>query len=85
MEEMMLADNGLLVPDDEDADDCICGIEHLEDEATSDEELPPAWGGIEITREEPQDSEDHIDGCDVDFAAVAETGDEELPAAVGGM
>jgi hypothetical protein len=86
MEEIMLADGDTpLVPDDDqDADDCICGMEHLEDEATSDEELPPASGGIEAAENGPQDNEDDVDGCELDFTAAEQTDDQELPAAIGG-
>jgi hypothetical protein len=71
--------------DDEDADDCICGMEHLEDEVTSDAELPPASGGIETVEEAQPDNEDDVDGCELDFTTAEQTGDEELPATVGGM
>lgn len=75
-----------MVPDDdEDADNCLCGMEHLEDETTSDAELPPATGGIETAREEQLDGEDDADGCELDFTAAEQTGDEELPVAVGGV
>jgi hypothetical protein len=70
--------------DDEDADDCICGMELHEDEATSDAELPPASGGVETAQEEAQDGEDDVDGCSLDFTAAEQTDDKELPAAVGG-
>jgi hypothetical protein len=72
------------IAQDEDADDCMCGMEHLEDEATPDEQLPPASGGIGIAEEEEQDNEDDVDGCELDFNAAEQTDDEELPAAVGG-
>ena len=73
-------------PDDdgEDEDACICGMEHIADETTSDEELPPASGGIEAAKEEHQDNEDDLDGCELDFTATEQTNDEELPMAVGG-
>ena len=81
---MPARDDAQPVPgDDEDADDCICGMQHLEDDATSDEELRPANGGIE-TREEQQDNEAEVDGCELDFTAAEQTDDKELPAAVGG-
>jgi hypothetical protein len=86
MEEVMPGDGDAPpVPDDEDADGCLCGMEHLEDEATSDEELPAASGGIEAAEEEQLDGEDDLDGCGLDFTAAEQTDDEELPAAVGGM
>ena len=71
--------------DDEDADDCICGMEHLEDETTSDEELPQASGGVETAGEAPPDDEDDVDGCELDFSEAEQTGDEELPVTVGGV
>jgi hypothetical protein len=72
--------------DDEDADSCVCGLEHLDEEATSDEELPPASGGIAQTAEEAVlEDEDDVDGCALDFAAAEQTDDEELPATVGGV
>ena len=82
----MPADDMALVPDDDDEDDCLCGLDHREDEATSDVELPPATGGVETTAaaaEQPED-EDAIDGCDVDLT-LEPTNDQELPAATGGM
>lgn len=69
---------------DEDADDCICGMEHVEEEATSDEELPPTSGGIQIPAEEQRDDQDDVDGCELDFTTAQQTNDGELPAAVGG-
>jgi hypothetical protein len=72
------------VPEDDDEDSCLCGLEHLEDEVTSDEELPPSTGGIETAEEEQPHNEDDVDGCELDFTAVEQTGDEELPTAVGG-
>jgi hypothetical protein len=74
--------------DDEidDADGCLCGLEHLEDEITSDQELPTASGGVEVVVDErPADDEDDVDGCDLDFAEDDHTTDEELPVTVGGV
>lgn len=75
--------------DENDADCCLCGIEHIEDEFTSDAELPPSIGGIRIDLAadlEHQDGDEaDIDGCDLDFKLDAETSDAELPAAVGGV
>ncbi|CCD93624.1 hypothetical protein BRAO375_2730022 [Bradyrhizobium sp. ORS 375] len=75
--------------DENDADSCLCGVEHIEDEFTSDAELPPAIGGvrIEVAADiDPDDGdEDHVDGCDLDFQLDDLTSDSELPAAVGGV
>jgi hypothetical protein len=84
VEETMGADGDALSDADEEADDCICGVEHLAEEATSDTDLPPASGGIE-PEAEPQDSEDDVDGCELDFTIADQTSDEELPAAAGGV
>jgi hypothetical protein len=71
--------------DAEDADGCLCGMEHLDDDVTSDLELPSASGGVEVDEEEqPGDDEDDIDGCGVDFTEIDQTTDEELPVAAGG-
>ena len=76
--------------DDEDADDCICGMEHLEDEvnrqeeATAEERAHSASGGVETAEEKQLDNEDDVDGCELDFTAAEQTDDEELPAAIGG-
>jgi hypothetical protein len=85
MEEIMSSDGDVPSVPDDDEDNCICGMEHREDEATSDEELPPASGGVEIAEEEQADSEDDLDGCELDFVAAEQTGDEELPVALGGV
>jgi hypothetical protein len=71
--------------DEEGVDSCICGMEHLEDEVTSDEELPPATGGVTTSAEEFLENEDDIDGCELDFTTAEQTKDEELPVSVGGM
>ncbi|HUI95803.1 MAG TPA: hypothetical protein VLX44_08640 [Xanthobacteraceae bacterium] len=81
---MPVAGDAPPVPDDEDEDSCICGMEHLEDEVTADEELPPSTGGIEAAEDEPSRNDDDVDGCGLDFTAIEQTGDEELPEAVGG-
>jgi hypothetical protein len=84
MEEIMPAGETPPAPgDDENADDCICGMEHLE-EATSDQELPAASGGVETSEVGQQGNEDDVDGCELDFTAVQQTDDKELPVAVGG-
>jgi hypothetical protein len=71
--------------DAEDADGCLCGMEHPDDEATSDLELPSASGGVDTGDEEqPDDNEDDVDGCELDFTTTDQTTDEELPVAVGG-
>ncbi|NPU12384.1 hypothetical protein HL666_16560 [Bradyrhizobium sp. 83002] len=75
--------------DESDADSCLCGIEHIEDEFTSDAELPPAIGGIRIEVaadvDHHDDDEDDVDGCDLDFGLDDVTSDAELPAAIGGV
>ena len=81
---MQADDEPFSAPDDEDTDNCLCGLEHLEDEAISDEELPPASGGIETSEQEQSDDETDLDGCELDFTLADPTGDDELPAAVGG-
>jgi hypothetical protein len=73
-----------IADDNEDADSCICGLEHLDDEATSDEELPPTSGGIAQAEQQGPEDEDDVDGCELDFTAAEQTGDAELPAAAGG-
>lgn len=71
--------------DDDDSDGCLCGMDHLDEEATSDEELPQASGGVQTDdQEQPDEDEDDIDGCDIDFTDD-QTTDEELPVAIGGM
>jgi hypothetical protein len=73
--------------DDEDSDGCLCGLEHIETESTSDVELPQASGGVETEADEaPEyDDENEVDGCDLDFALDDPTRDEELPVATGGV
>jgi hypothetical protein len=71
--------------DDDDADGCLCGMDHLDENATLDEELPDASGGVETDDEvQPDEDEDDVDGCELDFTAEDQTSDEELPIAVGG-
>ena len=72
-------------PDDEDTDSCLCGMSHNEQDATSDEDLPPASGGIARAANAPGTDETDLDGCDVDFTQDQQTGDADLPAATGGM
>ena len=64
---------------DEDDIDC-CDIEFHDSDATPDDDLPMAVGGVEIAGEG-----DDADGCDVDFDDMDATADEELPAATGGV
>jgi hypothetical protein len=73
-----------IADDNEDADSCVCGLEHVDDDVTSDEELPPTSGGIARATEAALEDEGDVDGCELDFAAGEQTDDEELPAAVGG-
>ena len=71
--------------DDDDADGCLCGMEHLDEEATSDLELPSASGGIEADRDaQPADDETDVDGCELDFTESDQTTDAELPVTAGG-
>ena len=84
---MPIARDGSPATDDdsEDADGCLCGIDHRDDDETSDLEVPAASGGIETDDEEPPgDGEDDVDGCELDFTEIDQTTDEELPVAVGG-
>lgn len=69
---------------DDHADHCACGIELREDELTSDEDLPPAFGAMAAPKDEADD-EEAVDGCDADFSAAELTTDEELPITAGGM
>lgn len=57
-----------------------CDVEFLDADATPDEELPAAVGGVKIANE-GVDS----DGCDVDFDELEATPDEALPVAEGGV
>jgi hypothetical protein len=70
-------------PDDDDADGCLCGMDHLDEDATLDEELPVASGGIEADDEKPTD-EDDADESERGSTPEDQTTDEELPIAVGG-
>lgn len=66
---------------DADEDDIDgCGIEFHDSDATPDQELPMAVGGVQIVGEG-----DDVDGCDVDFDDMDATADEDLPAAEGGV
>jgi hypothetical protein len=72
--------------DDDDTDGCVCGMDHLDEDVTSDEELPNASGGVETDDEEQPDAdEDDIDACELDFTIDDQTTDEELPVAIGGI
>lgn len=73
--------------DEEDADDCLCGLEHSDEEATLDQELPVANGGVENDDDTPAAAEDEseIDGCELDFNSADQTTDEELPVSIGGV
>ena len=72
------------VDDGEDLDVCGCDFEVEEGEATRDDELPAAFGGVQA-RVDHGGEEEVIDGCDVDFNAVEPTRDVELPVARGGV
>jgi len=72
--------------DDDDADGCLCGMEHLDEDTTSDLELPMVAGGVETDDDvHPDDDEDDVDGCELDFTKTDQTTDEELPIASGGI
>ena len=66
--------------DDEEEHLCGCDLEFNAKDATSDEDLPRAVGGIAISGEG-----DEIDGCDLDFDSADATSDADLPAATGGV
>jgi hypothetical protein len=66
--------------DDDGSDGCLCGLEHIESESTSDIELPQASGGVETETDEEPEHGDEVDGCDLDFALGDATSDEELPS-----
>ena len=57
-----------------------CDVEILESDATPDDALPPAVGGVEIAG-----TGDDIDGCDVHVDDLDGTPDDQLPAAEGGV
>lgn len=66
---------------DADEDDIDgCDVEFHDSDATPDQDLPMAVGGVEISGEG-----DEVDGCDVDFDDMDATADEDLPAATGGV
>lgn len=69
--------------DPDDAEGCLCDITINKDELTDDGDLPPASGGVGPVGA-VAGSEEHIDGCDVDFTKDL-TPDEDLPAAAGGV
>ena len=72
--------------DDDEADGCLCGLDHLNEDITSDLELPITSGGVETGEEaQPDADEDDVDGCELNFAAEDQTTDEELPIAFGGI
>lgn len=85
----MISDTSADPHDEEDVDSCLCGMEHVDDDFTSDIELPPAIGGIEIETAAEADGHDHddndIDGCELDFKLEDQTSDAELPATIGGV
>jgi hypothetical protein len=70
--------------DEDDIDCCLCGIELLDADLTSDSELPAAIGGVEAIAEQREDAED-LDGCELDFSEADLTTDAELPLATGGV
>jgi len=64
--------------DEDDIDGC--DVEFHDSDATPDEDLPVAIGGVKIAGEG-----DDIDGCDVHIDDLDATPDEKLPAAKGGV
>ena len=76
----------MVAPDNNGNEDDVdgCDVECRDSDATPDEELPAAAGGVVAAQEDHAD-EDEVDGCDLDFNDAEATKDEELPAAVGGV
>lgn len=66
----------------EDPDDHLdgCDVEIAAADATPDDALPAAVGGVAIAGEGEE-----VDGCDVDIDDADATADEDLPAATGGV
>ena len=67
-------------PEDDEDDIDGCDVEIPDSDATPDEALPLAVGGVAIAGEG-----DEIDGCDVEIDDMDATPDEDLPAAEGGI
>jgi hypothetical protein len=68
------------VEDDQLQDLDGCDVAIGEEDATADEDLPMAEGGVAV-----EASEDDVDGCDVPIRDQDATLDEELPIAKGGV
>ena len=71
-------------PHDDDLDFCTCDIEIEDSEATPDEELPAASGGLDSIPETAGDLEE-TDGCEVGFTESDAVADEDLPTSAGGV
>ena len=63
---------------EDDIDGCDVPIKKAD--ATADEDLPNAEGGVAVDQ-----NEDDIDGCDVPIRKRDATPDNELPIAEGGV
>ena len=63
---------------EDDVDGCDAAIG--DEDATADEALPVAEGGVAV-----EQNEDDIDGCNAQIHDRDATPDEELPAAEGGV
>jgi hypothetical protein len=63
---------------EKDIDGCDAAIDNVD--ATADEALPAAEGGVAV-----EQNEDDIDGCDAQIHEWDATPDKELPAAEGGV
>ena len=84
----MAADPGAASPDivapaDDELDGCLSGADIGAADATPDDQLPAAAGGVAALPQRDAD-EDHADGCAPAANAASVTTDHELPAAAGG-
>ncbi len=62
-------------------DGCLCDIHADQVVFTSDAELPPAHGGVELLVADAAER----DGCNLDFRTGYVTADADLPIAIGGV
>jgi hypothetical protein len=69
--------------DPDDAEGCLCDVKIDAGEMTGDSDLPPSTGGVAAAGV-VGGSEEHIDGCDLDFTKDI-TPDADLPASTGGV
>ena len=74
-------------PDEEHIDGCLCGSGLGAADATPDDQLPAASGGVALPPPPPDsdNDHDHADGCDAVAGATDFTTDEALPPAAGGV